>query len=119
MAKNGSIVSFTADELAAQRQFGEDRTDWARVDAKTEVELTADTDTDTGSDAAWQSIPENWHEQARAAAGPLVRPQENKQLVSVRYDADVLTFFKGQGRGWQARMNAVLRSFMESQQDKR
>lgn len=115
MAKNGSIVSFTADELAAQRQFGEDRTDWARVDAKTEVELTAD----TGSDAAWQGIPENWHEQARAAAGPLMRPQENKQLVSVRYDADVLTFFKGQGRGWQARMNAVLRSFMESQQGRR
>lgn len=115
MVKNESIVSFTADELAGQRQRSEDRTDWARVDAKTEAELTAD----TAGDLAWQGIPENWHEQARAASGPLVRPQENKQLVSVRYDADVLNFFKGQGRGWQARMNAVLRSFMESQQGRR
>ena len=39
-----------------------------------------------------------------------------KRLVSVRYDADVVDWFKSQGRGWQARMNAVLRSFMEQSQ---
>jgi uncharacterized protein (DUF4415 family) len=42
-----------------------------------------------------------------------MRPKENKRQVTVRYDADVVEFFKSQGRGWQARMNAVLRTFME------
>jgi uncharacterized protein (DUF4415 family) len=31
----------------------------------------------------------------------------------MRFDADVLEFFKRAGCGWQGRMNAVLRSFME------
>ena len=50
---------------------------------------------------------------ALAASGPLMRPKENKQQVTMRFDADVLAFYRGQGRGWQSRMNAVLRSFME------
>ncbi len=115
MARKERTVSYSADELAAMQERGEDRTDWARVDAKTEAALAAD----TAGDPAWKSIPETWYQQARAASGPLVSPKENKRLVSVRYDADVLNFFKGQGRGWQGRMNAVLRSFMESQQGRR
>jgi uncharacterized protein (DUF4415 family) len=41
------------------------------------------------------------------------RPKENKRKVTMRFDADALEFFKRAGRGWQGRMNAVLRSFME------
>ena len=97
------------------RARGEGETDWAAVDAKTEEELAAD----TASDPAWDGIPEDWYKHARAASGPLIRPKENKRLVSVRYDADVIEWFKGQGRGWQARMNAVLRSFMEQSRNPR
>jgi uncharacterized protein (DUF4415 family) len=43
------------------------------------------------------------------------RPEANKRQVTMRFDADVLEFFKRAGRGWQGRMNAVLRSFMEQQ----
>ena len=39
-----------------------------------------------------------------------------KQLISVRIDRDVLEFFKSQGRGYQTRINAVLRSYMEAKQ---
>jgi uncharacterized protein (DUF4415 family) len=113
--KKGRIVSYTAEELDAMQARGEDRTDWAAVDAKTEEQLAAD----TASDPAWDGIPEDWYKHARAASGPLVRPKENKRLVSVRYDADVIDWFKGQGRGWQARMNAVLRSFMEQSRNPR
>ena len=35
---------------------------------------------------------------------------------SLRLDTDVLAFFKAQGRGYQTRINAVLRSYMEAQQ---
>jgi uncharacterized protein (DUF4415 family) len=43
------------------------------------------------------------------------RPEQNKRQMTMRFDADVLEFFKRAGRGWQGRMNAVLRSFMERQ----
>lgn len=40
---------------------------------------------------------------------------EPKQAISLRVDADVLDFFRAQGKGYQTRMNAVLRAYMEAQ----
>ncbi|MEL6583492.1 MAG: BrnA antitoxin family protein [Pseudomonadota bacterium] len=37
-----------------------------------------------------------------------------KRAISLRVDHDVLEFFKAQGKGYQTRMNAVLRSYMEA-----
>jgi len=36
-----------------------------------------------------------------------------KQLVSVRYSPEVLGYFKATGEGWQARMDSVLRQYVE------
>ena len=36
-----------------------------------------------------------------------------KNAISIRVDEDVLDYFKNQGAGYQRRMNAVLRSYME------
>ena len=35
-----------------------------------------------------------------------------KQLVSVRYSAEVLAYFKSTGEGWQSRMDGVLREYV-------
>jgi len=35
-----------------------------------------------------------------------------KQAVQIRLDADVLAWFKGYGKGYQSRINAVLRNVM-------
>lgn len=35
-----------------------------------------------------------------------------KQLVSVRYSAEVLEYFKSTGDGWQSRMDGVLREYV-------
>lgn len=37
-----------------------------------------------------------------------------KQLVSIRYSPEVLEFFKSSGAGWQSRMDAVLKEYVES-----
>lgn len=37
-----------------------------------------------------------------------------KEAISLRVDQDVLEWFRGQGRGYQTRMNAVLRSYVNS-----
>lgn len=39
---------------------------------------------------------------------------ENKERLTVRFDADMVKWFKHQGRGYQTRMNAVLRSYYEA-----
>lgn len=38
----------------------------------------------------------------------------SKRAISVRIDSDVLDFFKAGGRGYQTRINAVLRGYMEA-----
>jgi len=46
-----------------------------------------------------------------AGANPAVR--RRKMLLSLRIDHDVLEWFRAQGPGYQTRMNAVLRAYME------
>ncbi len=48
------------------------------------------------------------------SAAELVMP-EAKRAISLRLDADVLDFFRSQGKGYQTRINAVLRSYMKAQ----
>lgn len=36
----------------------------------------------------------------------------SKQLVSVRFSPEVLAWFRSTGKGWQARMDGVLREFV-------
>jgi uncharacterized protein (DUF4415 family) len=55
---------------------------------------------------------------ARALRG---RPPSanKKQLVSVRYSPEVISFFRSTGEGWQARMDSVLKQYIEAQVKRR
>jgi uncharacterized protein (DUF4415 family) len=108
--RRGNIVSYTADELRAMIERGEDQTDWARVDAMTEVELEAA----IASDPDWADIPSDWYKHARPCY-----PAAMKAQVRLRIDPDLLAWFKRQGPGYQARINAALRAFVEAQERKR
>ena len=46
------------------------------------------------------------------AKAKLVAPRE-KALISIRLDQDLLDFFRAAGPGYQTRINAVLRAFMD------
>ena len=46
----------------------------------------------------------------------VVIPPGKKQLT-VRLDADVLAWLKGQGKGYQSRINAILRTYYEAHRD--
>lgn len=37
-----------------------------------------------------------------------------KQLVSIRYSAEVLEYFRSTGEGWQSRIDEVLREYVTS-----
>jgi uncharacterized protein (DUF4415 family) len=42
-------------------------------------------------------------------------PAENKQQITLRLDADVLSFFKKTGKRYQSRINAALREYVNAQ----
>jgi uncharacterized protein (DUF4415 family) len=44
----------------------------------------------------------------------IIRMPRRKELVSIRIDPDVLGWFRKQGRRYQTRINAVLRSYVEA-----
>jgi uncharacterized protein (DUF4415 family) len=48
-----------------------------------------------------------------AKHAPVMR--ENKQLITLRLDADVVAFFRKHGRRYQTKINAVLRAYVEAQ----
>ena len=45
----------------------------------------------------------------------VLRLPENKRAVSLRLDADVLDWFRRQGQGYQTKINAILRLYMQAQ----
>jgi len=68
---------------------------------------------DATSDEAidYSEIPEldaEWFKSARVVVPP------GKKQVTVRLDNDVLTWLKGQGKGYQTRINAILRAYYEA-----
>ncbi len=101
MRKNERTVRYTAAEIDEMRRNDEDRTDLDRLDAMTEADV----------DAAIAREDEGAFDWGEARVG---FPQPKQQLT-VRFDRDVIEWFKAQGAGYQTRMNAVLRSFVEAQ----
>ena len=93
------------NERIVTRRWGARRkgkTDWARVDALTdeEIEDAARNDPDAAP------LDFDWSDAV------LVIPPR-KKAISIRVDEDVLDYFKQEGAGYQRRMNAVLRSYMQ------
>lgn len=77
----------------------------ALLDELSALEAMADTDIDT-SDMAEVT---DW---SGAEQGRFYRPV--KQLLSVRLDADVVAWFRSSGAGYQTRINAALREYVQS-----
>ena len=80
------------------------KTDWRRVDSLSDrnIARAIKNDPDTFEPG------EDW---LRKAAIP--KPAVAKERLTVRFDADMVDWFKHQGRGYQTRMNAILRAYFE------
>jgi len=104
MRKKENIASFTADEIDAKLAAGESRTDWAKADALSEAEIERLADEDEGP------MPDGWEKTVIIGLPP------GKDAIKLRIDRDVLEWFRQTGKGYQTRMNAVLRAFVKSRQ---
>jgi uncharacterized protein (DUF4415 family) len=105
-AETERITQKTASEIRADLEQNGSKTDWARLDAMTEAEIEHNPVDDAlghgftdYAGPVWEGIP------APFGSG--------KQRMSVRIDHDVVEWFKSQGKGYQTRMNAALREYME------
>lgn len=81
------------------------KTDFARVRELSDKEIAsavADDPEAIGLDIDWSKAE-------------LVSPT-GKKPISIRLDEDVIDYFKKMGRGYQTRINTVLRSYMEHRQ---
>lgn len=76
------------------------QTDWDRIDRMTDEEI------DT-SDIP--PLDESFFAEAE------LRMPQAKPSITIRLDPDVLNWFKSQGRGYQTRINLVLRRYMDAQ----
>jgi uncharacterized protein (DUF4415 family) len=91
-------------ENIVTRKWGDRRkgkTDWAAVDALTDEDIAKA----VANDPDAVPIDIDWSDAV------LVMPR--KKAISIRVDEDVLNFFKKEGDGYQRRINAVLRSYMQ------
>ncbi len=82
------------------------KTDWEALSALTEEEIQSgiknDPDAIETNEAFWKTAK-------------VVFP-ESKQPIFIRLDSEVLHWFKAQGKGYQSRINAVLRAYMAAQE---
>jgi uncharacterized protein (DUF4415 family) len=89
----------------ATRSTRRGKTDWNRLErlGDTEIRKAAKTDADAAPVASSE-----WFRRAK-----LLEPQP-KMPVSMRLDEDIVKWFRARGRGYQTRINAVLRAYVES-----
>lgn len=97
------IVRHSSAQLDTMRQAGKSRTDWARVKAMKDSEIDF-------SDSP-ELTPEAF---ARAVVRKGLTPVMAKAQLTLRLDADVLDWFRAQGRGYQTRINALLRAYRDA-----
>ena len=93
-----NIVRYKAEELPQVT-----KTDWQRLAAMTDDEI------DTSE---IPKLDENWFLEANT-----ITP-ESEEAISLRLDREIVDWFKSQGKGYQLRMNAVLRAYVHNQKAK-
>lgn len=108
--KKENTSRFSADQIRREVTEGKTQTDWARVESMSDDEILQS----MKDDPNWSDfIDLDW------SKASIVYPV-TKSAISIRLDDDVIDFFKSDGKGYQSRINAVLRHFMtEKKQSKR
>jgi uncharacterized protein (DUF4415 family) len=104
LARKERIVRASAEQVQAMRERGESRSDWQAAGAMSRADVERLANQDDGP------LPDGWESTVEIGA------LENRQAVHIRLDASVLRWFKAHGPGYQTRINAVLRAFVQARE---
>ena len=81
------------------------RTDWARLDAMSDEEIEHAIATDPDAPPL---LTQEWFERAE------LYHDTKKVFLNMRVDERVVNWFKSQGKGYQSRINSVLRAYVDT-----
>ncbi|MDD2723387.1 MAG: BrnA antitoxin family protein [Methylovulum sp.] len=103
---NASIGNITTANL----------TDWDKVKSLTDEEIIHDIDSPRTSEADWAQAFVS-HSGAELHTEIIKRKRSANKLpvkeqVAIRFDAEILAYFRSTGKGWQTRMNEVLKEWI-------
>ena len=101
---NKKTVKYTSEELKKMK----DASDWDRAAGMTDEEIEAA----EALDPEVAGIDDAWMDKAEVVRSP-------KRAVYAVFDDYVIDYFKNGGRGYQGRMNAVLKAYVDAQLQKR
>ena len=109
MTNEKNISRHSAAELRKKRDRGESGTDLVRVKSLTSQEI---------EQACMQQLEEDgvggdWTKSVEVVAAV------NKKTVTMRLDPDLIDWFRQTGPGYQTRINAVLRAYMQHAQEEK
>lgn len=102
MRKDGHLTHASATEVKQMLKTGGDKTNWQAVHALSQQDVERLADEEDGA------LADDWESSVVIGLPP------RKQAVHIRLDVDILDWFREQGPGYQTRINAVLRSFVDS-----
>ncbi len=113
------IVRFSSEEISQMAKQKKWQSNWEKADSITEEELEEMVkndpddvyleDEDFGKGTLYRNG--EWARQFE-------EPKKKKQ-ITLRLDEDVLEYFRDTGRGYQTRINNVLKAFVRAQQESR
>lgn len=85
----------------------ESQTDWDRVRDLSDEEIVQAVEEDPDATL----LDEEWFRKAQ-----FVVPTAEKKRITIRLDEDIIEHFKREGKGYQSRINAVLKAYVLAQQ---
>jgi uncharacterized protein (DUF4415 family) len=90
---------------------------WDKVKSLTDEEIIHDSDSPSTSEEDWttafvsHSAYQLHSETTKRKRGANKLP--TKEQVAIRFDEEVLAYFRSTGKGWQTRMNEVLKEWVK------
>jgi uncharacterized protein (DUF4415 family) len=103
MSEDNTVSYSSTDKMPSGK------TDWKRLERLTDEDIAKAVAKDPEAPPLWTA--KDW------ANAKIVLPPA-KQPVTIRLDGDVIEWFKEQGGGYQTRINAVLKAYVNAQQPK-
>ncbi|MEO5328104.1 MAG: BrnA antitoxin family protein [Magnetococcus sp. THC-1_WYH] len=79
------------------------QTDWDRLDSMSDEEIDFSDSPEISPEAFAQGIVRQG-----------LKPISKKKLLNMRVDGDVLDWFKSQGKGYQTKINAILKAYRDA-----
>jgi uncharacterized protein (DUF4415 family) len=102
MARKGLIVKYTDRELTRLNEQEGTFSDWEKAAGMTATDIEARVAADSDEDG----MVVDW-------GNTTIELPQSKAVLNMRIDREVLDYFRKTGKGYQSRINAVLRSYVE------